>query len=724
MAVAPVQEQDESQFRIETTEGFRGPRARILKHGDTFAVLNSFGDICCTEGSQDGLYHCDTRFLSMLELRLNGARPLLLSSNPVEDNSLLPVDLANPDTTGTDGAPLKRELVYVSRRQFVWQSALHELLLIRNYDVSRHKLTIEIRFAADFADIFEVRGQHRPHRGREFAERLSEDTAALRYRGLDRRERVTTITFSPTPDTLDTRLAVYELDLGPGEWRRLSFRICCGKQPDTGWSVRQFYHELRAGRHAFRGSSGRAASLEGSNAIFNELARRAVADIYMLNTDTEYGPYPYAGTPWYSTTFGRDGIITALMMLWLDPEIARGVLGFLAATQATETDPDRDAEPGKIVHEMRHGEMARLGEVPFGRYYGSVDATPLFIMLMGRYFERTGDLQTVRGLWPNVVAALRWIDGPGDPDRDGFVEYARRSPTGLDNQGWKDSSDSIFYEDGRIAEGPIALVEVQAYVYGAKRHASRLARALGDGATARRLEAEAEMLRQRFEAAFWCEEMSSYALALDGDKRQCRVCASNAGHALLTGIAAPDRAARVADTLLRVSSFSGWGIRTLSRTAARYNPISYHNGSVWPHDNALIALGFARYGMTGATTRIFTGLFEAANHWEPRRLPELFCGFARRRTAPTMYPVACVPQAWASAAVFALVQGCLGLRLDFAAGEIRFEQPMLPPFLDHLKVRGLRLGTANADVLLHRVGGEMSATVTRRHGDARIVITH
>ncbi|HEX5453789.1 MAG TPA: amylo-alpha-1,6-glucosidase [Stellaceae bacterium] len=723
MAVVPLRQEDESQFRIETTEGFRDPRTRILKHGDTFAVLNTFGDIS-DRSSPDGLYHRDTRFLSLLELRLNGSRPLVLSSNPVEENFLLPVDLANPDTTAADGTTLKRELIYISRRQFVWQSALNELLLIRNYDLVRHTITLEIRFAADFADLFEVRGQHRLRRGHHAAERLADDRVALRYRGLDRAERVTTLTFSPTPKALDTRRAIYTVELGPGEWQRLTWHVSCDQRVPDAWSVRQFYHGLRARRHAFHTASGRAASIEGSNAIFNELARRSVSDIYILNTVTEYGPYPYAGIPWYSTPFGRDGIITALMMLWLDPEIARGVLGFLAATQAMESDPARDAEPGKIVHEMRHGEMARLGEVPFGRYYGSVDATPLFVILMGRYFGRTGDLETIRRLWPNVTAALQWIDGAGDPDNDGFVEYHRRSATGLVNQGWKDSFDAIFHADGRLAHGPIALCEVQGYVFAAKRQAARLARALGDDTTAGRLKAEAEALRQRFEAAFWCEELSTYVPALDGDKQQCRVVASNAGHALLTGIASPERAARVADTLMRVGCFSGWGIRTLSRTAIRYNPISYHNGSVWPHDNALIALGFARYGLSEPALRVFTGLFDAATHWEPRRLPELFCGFARRRTAPIMYPVACSPQAWASAAVFALIQASLGLELDHAAGEIRFDRPMLPPFLDHLHVRGLRLGDSSADVKLHRIGDEVSATVTGRDGPVRIVVIH
>src|SRR6266550_8353707 len=689
-AAAEASESD-SQFRIEASGAFREPRTRVLKHDDTFAVLNQFGDILGESGSPDGLYHRDTRHLSQLELRVNGNRPLLLSADPGEDNALLTVDLANPDMVDADGAALHRELIYINRRKFVWQGAYNELLLVHNFDLAPHAVTIGLGFAADFVDVFEVRGQHRAKRGRRSAERLSGEAVVLRYCGLDGVERDTHLRFEPPPARLDTSSAQFILKLKGGEGTRIVLRVDCGAPSKEKWGVRRYYGALRAARHALRQASGRAASLEGSNAVFNELVRRSVADLYMLMTDTPHGPYPYAGIPWYSTVFGRDGIITALLTLWTDPTIAKGVLSFLAAEQATEIDPERDAEPGKILHEMRQGEMARLGEVPFARYYGSVDATPLFVMLAGEYYARTGDIETVRALWPNALAALRWIDAYGDLDQDGFVEYDRQSATGLINQGWKDSADSIFHVDGRLADGPIALCEVQAYVYGAKRHAAMLARAIGDPAMAFRFEDEANVLRVRFEAAFWCDELSTYGLALDGAKRLCRVVSSNAGHTLLTGIAERSRAERVAETLLGVGCFSGWGIRTVARSAARYNPISYHNGSVWPHDNAVIALGLARYGLKSGVLRIFKGLFQAASYMDLRRLPELFCGFAwRQLTAPTLYPVACAPQAWASATVFGLLQASLGLSFDQTGDEIRFERPVLPDFLDKLHLRGLQ----------------------------------
>jgi glycogen debranching enzyme len=499
--------------------------------------------------------------------------------------------------------------------------------------------------------------------------------------------------------------------------------VSCGNPelPQTvsfNQGVRGIYRRQRIVSHG-------ATTIVTSNPIFNEIVCRSIADLRMLSTDTPQGPYPYAGIPWYSTTFGRDALVTALQMLWLDPSTARGVLHRLAALQAKVDDPESDAQPGKILHEMRAGEMAALREVPFALYYGTVDSTPLFVLLAGLYAERTGDYETIRAIWSNLEAALAWIDGPGDKDRDGFVEYHRETADGLVNQGWKDSFDAVFHADGRLAEGPIALAEVQGYVYAAKRALARCAAQIGWGEHARELNAQADRLAARFEESFWSAELGTYALALDGAKAPCLVRSSNAGQVLFSGIARPERAREVAAMLLTPQFFSGWGIRTIARREARYNPMSYHNGSVWPHDNALIALGLARYGHHSEVEQLFKGMFDAACYMDLRRLPELFCGFQRGpRRGPTLYPVACNPQAWASATPLSLLEASLGLQINATTEEVRFVEPHLPAFLDEVVVRNLAVGRSSLDFSVRRQGSGTSVQILHRRGDARISAIH
>lgn len=705
-------------FAISAPASHQDARALVLKHGDSFGVFDNNGDALSGPGRVEGIYHLDTRHLSHFSVTLDGARPLRLSSSLRDDNATLTCDLANPDLFSRSGQlNIAHDLIHLRRTRFLWNAACFERLSIRNFDDKPRRIELALAFAADFADLFEVRGTHRDHRGVKHPPKIGESQATLSYTGLDDRRRSTTLRFDPAPERLDDSQATFVFELAPRETRSLFLQIDCHAEGGTLQPPRAFFTALRDARRALRGSSSRAASIETSNHIFNETVRRSVADLYMLMTALPEGPYPYAGIPWFSTVFGRDGIITALEMLWLDPAVARGVLGHLAATQATSVDPDADAEPGKILHESRHGEMAALGEVPFRRYYGSVDSTPLFVMLAGAYLERTDDLATVRRLWPHIEAALSWIDRYGDRDGDGFVEYGRQAGQGLVNQGWKDSRDAIFHADGTLAQGPIALAEVQAYVYAAWRAAEEMTRRLGDFVRAATFEQKAQAMRRRFDERFFDEALGSYVLALDGDKKPCRVRASNAGHALFAGVAYPERAPVIVRTLMASSGFCGWGIRTVASTEARYNPMSYHNGSVWPHDNALIAAGFARYGFRREAARIFESLFRASTYVDLRRLPELFCGFPRQQTrGPTFYPVACIPQAWAAAAPLYLVQSCVGLGFDARAKHLTFREPVLPQFLDEIVLRGLEVGGASADVALRRSNRHVVVDVLDRKG--------
>jgi glycogen debranching enzyme len=710
----------EAPFYIPATGPATRPR-RTLKHDDTFVVLDTHGDIGASPGGSDGLFHCDTRFLSRLELLLNGVQPLLLGSNVRDDNTLLTVDLTNPDIYFDDRLILPKDTLHIVRTTFLWNDAAYQRLALRNHGDRPIDVRLTLAFDSDFADLFEVRGLRREHRGIVGRRTAGPAGAVLSYQGLDARLRQTALTFDPPPSELSPTAVTYQLALAPNEATPIFLAVGCGA-PELPKPV-PLLRGLRAVHRSLRDASQNAATVETSNDLLNEVLCRSMSDLYMLMTRTPQGPYPYAGIPWYSTTFGRDGLITALQMLWFDPRIAAGVLRRLAAFQAKTDDPDSDAEPGKILHEMREGEMAALREVPFGLYYGSVDSTPLFVMLAGLYAERTGDDDLLRELWPALEAALAWIDGPADRDGDSFIEYHRATEQGLANQGWKDSHDAIFHADGRMAEGPIALAEVQGYVYCAKKLIANSAARLGRTDRARRLRAEADLLAERFDASFWCPDIGTYALALDGSKQPCQVRSSNAGQVLFTGIAKPGRAMQVADGLMRPQFFSGWGIRTIANTEARYNPMSYHNGSVWPHDNALIALGLKRYGLQRPIERLFQGLFEAATYMEMRRLPELFCGFRRvRGSGPTLYPVACAPQAWASATPFTLIEASLGLQFDPFANEIRLRNPRLPAFLDEVVLRNLELRGSSVDLKVRRHATEVSVEILERRGHVQVSV--
>lgn len=688
------------QYYITTTATPADDRPRVLKYGDLFAVFNRHGDIVHSGLGEEGLFYEGTRFLSEFVLYVGNARPLLLTSTISRDNFLFTADLTNVDIVADEEVKIPRGTIHLHRSKFLWNGLCYDKIRVANYGLHRISAPVRISFDADFADIFEVRGTRRERRGRRLENSVTSNSVMLSYKGLDGLLRESELLCSPSPRRISGSEIIFSAVLEPKEEATFYVVTSCVpcQDPPPDWDA-----AFVAGKDQLQQEMRGASQLHSSNPQLNEWIVRSVADIRMMIEGNPEKNYPYAGVPWFNTVFGRDGIITALECLWLAPNVARGVLRYLADHQATRVDPESDAEPGKILHEMRRGEMAALGEVPFGCYYGSVDSTPLFIMLAGAYYERTGDRDFVESLWSHVESALEWIDRFGDADGDGFVEYSRHSAHGLIQQGWKDSHDSVFHADGTLAKAPIALCEVQGYVYAAKKSSARLAAVLAKQEQANRLESEAQKLRARFEEAFWCPEINMYAIALDGQKNQCAVRTSNAGHCLYTGIAQPERAANIARELLGADFFSGWGVRTVGCREARYNPLSYHNGSVWPHDNAIIACGLAKYGFKDLAARILCGMMDSSTFADLHRLPELFCGLHRRGgEGPTLYPVACSPQAWAAGAVFLLLQACLGISVDAVRKQIVLENPYLPEEIDQLWIKGLGLSGAAVDLFFER----------------------
>jgi glycogen debranching enzyme len=696
---------------------------RVLKHGDTFAVFDHYGNIKPSARGKEGVYHDGTRFVSCLMLDIDGTCPFFLSSTVRDDNDQLTVALTNPDMADPDRAHLPLGSLHIARRIFLWEGVCYQELRIENHSRKTIATRLRLHCAADYADIFEIGGMKRKARGAELPLSAGRSVLTLTYRGLDLVERHTHFEFSPAAKLLD-KSAMFDVSLEPREATAIYITARCELVGTTTRRRLKFDDARAQALDEIDSRKSNACTMRGSNGQFNAWVNRTVSDLHMMTTSLPTGPYPYAGVPWFNTPFGRDGLITAFECLWFWPELARGVLSYLAEQQATTTDAERDAEPGKIVHEVRHGEMAALREIPFGRYYGTVDATPLFVLVAGAYYERTGDLSFIKNIWPNIEAAARWIEQFGDRDGDGFLEYERRCGAGLIHQGWKDTDDAIFHEDGSEVLGPVALCEVQAYAYGAWRALAKLADVLGFNEQAVLHRKRAERLRQDFNRIFWCEDISSFALALDGAKRPCQVRASNAGQCLISDIATKNHARLLTQMLMSPRSFSGWGIRTLAEGEVRYNPMSYHNGTVWPHDNALTAYGFARYGFTGEALRIFEAMFDAAMYFDLHRVPELFCGFPRDPgEGPVLYPVACSPQSWSAASLFLFLQAALGIQIDGVNSRVSLLRPALPVFLNDIEITNLRVGSATVDLQITRHDEDISAKVLRREGELELLIS-
>jgi glycogen debranching enzyme len=715
--------QIEDQFYVRATSGLTDDRTRVLKYGTTLGVFDRFGDIESLGQRRFGLFHDEARHLSRFRLTINNDRPLLLSSGVHHDNVFLSVDLTNLDTLSQGSIVFPKGAVHVFRQLFLKANCLFHAMRVINYGLTTAELSLRFDFDADFADIFEVRGAIRNRPGTRLQGVHEGDAIRLAYRGLDSVERTTKIHFSPPPPVLTARQAVYQLSLESREEFSATTSVSCERSGRVYPGIT--YEEARSAEsHPSRHGPFGEVWIETSSKPLDGWLARSRADLEMLMVGNPEGNYPYAGVPWFNTVFGRDGIITALQCMWIAPSIASSVLEFLAATQARTESPEQDAQPGKVLHEMRRGEMAATGEVPFARYYGSVDSTPLFVMLAAAYLERTNDVVLIERLWPAIQAAMDWIDEFGDTDGDGFVEYSRQSADGLVQQGWKDSYDSVFHANGELALAPIALCEVQGYVYAAKRGAAQIARALGDGGRAEELDRQAESLKEHFQKAFWSDELGCYGLALDAEKELCRVRTSNAGHAMFCGIASPSHAEIMSRTLFEDHFFSGWGIRTLSALETRYNPMSYHNGSVWPHDNSLIGKGLGRYGFGKEAARLLSSLFEATSHMDLGRTPELFCGFHRRGQdagGPTLYPVACSPQAWSAAAPFVLIEACIGVGIGAGRRQISFLNSWLPAELDWIRVENVAVSDAVVDIAVSRHKDSVDVEVFQKGRPIEIV---
>ncbi|WP_175854320.1 amylo-alpha-1,6-glucosidase [Burkholderia cepacia] len=683
----------------------------VLKSGNAFVVSDALGDI---GGHDDGLFVDDMRVLSKWRLTFGGRAPSLLSGATSADNASFTAHLTNRPLPPLGGHETPEGVIHIERIRVLAGDVLYEALTLTNYGSSEAEVPLSLSFAADFKDMFEVRGTQRPKRGTVVAPRVDAGAVRLRYDGLDSVERNVTVHFSPAPDALSVDRADYTLTIAAQACVSIYLTVdaTLGPAHEEGpgcgrvalrTALVGVHREMRARRESM-------ARVNTGNPLFDAWLDRSLADLGLLTTQLDTGPYPYAGIPWFSTPFGRDAVITSLQMLWLQPSLARGVLRFLAEHQARETSAFRDAEPGKIMHEFRRSEMAATGEVPFALYYGGVDTTPLFIVLAGAYVERTGDDALIDELWPALERAAQWVIDKCDRNPYGLLDYQRTSERGLANQGWKDSHDSVFHADGRFPDGPIALVEVQAYACAALDAMSMCSYRRGHAADATRYALRAKALREQVDALFWMPEGDFYGIALDGRGDLCRVFASNAGHLLAFGLPDAERGAAVAGVLGSALFQTGWGIRTLAAGQPRFNPMAYHNGSVWPHDNALIARGLARYGDKTAAVNLLRALFEAAVSFE-MRLPELFCGFPRRRgEPPTAYPVACLPQAWAAGAPFMMLQACLGVSIDASRHEVRVERPMLPEGVDWLRIDALRVGDETVSLTFRRVDGQVVAS--------------
>jgi glycogen debranching enzyme len=691
--------------------------ALLIREKDLFLLTDTEGHVGIGNDSGFGLYHEDTRYLSGWELTLVGVEPVVLLST-AEEAFWMEQVMTNPELVDDAGESLPSGSLQI-RRQRVLDRSMVETTVFTNYATTDIEMRVQYRFAADFADIFEIRGLHRAQRGTGLESRIQANGVIFRYRGLDDRRRQTRIRFRPDPDELRAEQADFHFTIPPRSSCEITARVSIDGIAGTA-AVRRSIQSVGESHRDWRRSSTEVVT---SNELFNRALGRSMSDLRVLWMERNSERYLSAGVPWYDTLFGRDSLLAGYMTLAYRPEITRDVLLTLSELQGSVIDPEREEEPGKIIHERRECESANMGEVAFSRYYGSVDSTPLFVLVAGEYYAWTGDLDFMQALRPHLIAALEWIDNLGDADGDSFVEYIKKNPKGLDNQGWKDSWDGIVDESGDLVNSPVALVEVQGYVVAAKLRIADVFEDLGETERANKLRREAASLRVLIEGAFW-HKGGHYGLALDGEKRLSTVVSSNAGHLLWSGVPSARRAGAQIKRLLRNNMFSGWGIRTLGSDSARYNPIGYHLGTIWPHDNALILAGFKRYGAEHELHMVAHSLYEAALTFPYSRLPELFGGAPRKaHHAPVPYPVACRPQAFAAAALPSILTSLLGLLPDARQDRLYIVNPNLPGWLELVELLHMRLGDSSLDLAFRRSGAKTVVEVSRKSGSVEVIET-
>jgi glycogen debranching enzyme len=693
--------------------------ALVIRERDLFLLTDTAGQVPRGNVNGYGLYYQDTRYLSGYEFSFSLAKPMVLLSTADLGYSSEQV-LTNPNLVDLQGHRVPSGAIEV-RRVRVVEDVMEENVLVTNYNSRPVSLELVFRFAADFADIFEVRGHEPEFRGELDPPIWRHAALTMGYKGRDGRRRETLVMFEPRPLSVQTDAEVgyvtYHVALKPQESTSVRLVITLDGRLETGRGVERY----GLVKQEYDTWLSETTQINTDNEFFNVVLQRSLADLRMLWNSHETGAgHPAAGTPWYDTLFGRDSAIVGLQTLALKPEIARDCLVSLSRWQGKKFDSWRDEEPGKILHELRQGELTQTGELPFSPYYGTVDSTPLFLWLAGEYFAWTGDVGLLSQLKTNLRAGLHWMTKYGGLSDGGYLRYERRSSRGLVNQGWKDSHDAICHIDGTLCEPPISLAEVQSYAHAAYRSLSRVYMALGDHRFAAKLEQEAVTLARRFNRDFWLAS-GIYAIALDGESRPAASVSSNAGQVLSGGAATKAHAATVVHRMMERDMFSGWGIRTLSAKSARYNPLGYHMGTVWPHDNSLIAMGFKRYGFEEELNEVATAIFDAARSFPYYRLPELFGGDERSvHQAPVPYPVACRPQAWAAGSIPLITQAILGLCPDAAAGKLAIVRPQLPSWLEVVRVNGLHVGPAEVDLQYKRRGGQTRVEVLDIRGDLRV----